>query len=87
MKRLELFTKYKLMFHASDFKLVDAEYLFEYLSNNENSILLTDEVKYKYGGDILRLSSLILEFEQSGLIKVLKRDCYGRIVEFSYNKG
>lgn len=47
MKRLELFTKYKLMFHASDFKLVDAEYLFEYLSNNENSILLTDEVKYK----------------------------------------
>lgn len=85
MNRLELFKKYELIFHVSDYKLKDAEFLFEFIFNNKNRILKFEEVKSDYGGDPLRFGPLISEFEQCGLIEVVKRNSWGQILEFRYN--
>lgn len=85
MNRLELLKKYELTFHVSDYKLKDAELLFEFICNNINRILKFEEVKSDYGGDPLRFGSLICEFEQCGLIEVMKRNSFGQILEFKFN--
>lgn len=87
MNRLELFNTYELMFHAFGYKLIDAKILIEYLCNNKCNVLNYEEVRTCYGGDPLRFHYLMFEFEQCGLIEILKRDTFGRIIEFSYKKN
>lgn len=85
MDRLVLLKKYELSFHPFGYKLMDAKLLIEFICNHKDCILKSEEIKWNYGGDPLRYGSLIIEFEQCGLIEVVKQNFLGNTLEFRYS--